>query len=86
MQNRSNKETEYEIIDTGIFDQNEYFDIFIEYAKIHHDDILIRVTVTNRNTEKAPLVILPTLWYTEIIGVGVIILINLILQRAIVVK
>jgi len=43
---RSNKETEYEIIDTGIFDQNEYFDIFIEYAKIHHDDILIRVTVT----------------------------------------
>ena len=54
---RSNKETEYEIIDTGIFDQNEYFDIFIEYAKIHHDDILIRVTVTNRNTEKAPLVI-----------------------------
>ena len=60
---RSNKETEYEIIDTGIFDQNEYFDIFIEYAKIHHDDILIRVTVTNRNSEKAPLVILPTLWY-----------------------
>ncbi len=39
---RSNKETEYEIIDTGIFDHNEYFDIFIEYAKIHLDDILIR--------------------------------------------
>ena len=60
---RSNKEQEYELIDTGIFDNNEYFDIFIEYAKIHHDDILIRVSITNRNSVKAPLVILPTLWY-----------------------
>ena len=60
---RSNKEQEYELIDTGIFDNNEYFDIFIEYAKIHHDDILIRVSITNRNSVKAPLVILPTLWF-----------------------
>lgn len=60
---RSNKETEYELIDTGIFSKNEYFDIFIEYAKIHHDDLLIRVTIANRNTIKAPLVIMPTLWY-----------------------
>ena len=60
---RSNKEQEYELIDTGIFDNNEYFDIFIEYAKIHHDDILIRVSITYRNSVKAPLVILPTLWF-----------------------
>ena len=60
-------------------------DIFIEYAKIHHDDILIRVTVTNRNSEKAPLVILPTLWYRNNWSWGYN-SINLILQRAIVVK
>ncbi len=60
---RTKKDPEYELVDTGIFDNNEYFDIFIEYAKINHDDILIRVTVVNRSDKKAPLVILPTLWY-----------------------
>ncbi len=60
---RDKTQPEFEIIDTGIFDDNEYFDIFIEYAKINHDDILIRVTASNRSDKKAPLVILPTLWY-----------------------
>lgn len=60
---RSKQDPEYELADTGIFDDDEYFDIFIEYAKINHDDILIRVTVANRSGEKAPLVLLPTLWY-----------------------
>lgn len=60
---RTKDDPEYEIADTGIFDKDEYFDIFIEYAKINHDDILIRVTAVNRSDKKAPLVILPTLWY-----------------------
>ncbi|WP_277110661.1 MGH1-like glycoside hydrolase domain-containing protein [Chryseobacterium taklimakanense] len=60
---RTKQDQEYELADTGIFDGDEYFDIFIEYAKINHDDILIRVTVANRSGKKAPLVLLPTLWY-----------------------
>lgn len=60
---RTKQDQEYELADTGIFNDDEYFDIFIEYAKINHDDILIRVTVANRSGKKAPLVLLPTLWY-----------------------
>lgn len=60
---RSKQDDEYELVDTGIFKENEYFDIFIEYAKINHDDFLIRITCSNRSTEKAPLVLLPTLWF-----------------------
>lgn len=60
---RSKLEPEFELADTGIFNNNEYFDIFIEYAKINHDDILIRITAVNRSALSAPLVILPTLWY-----------------------
>lgn len=60
---RSKTEPEYELVDTGIFDDNNYFDLFIEYAKIAHDDFAIRVTAVNRSRNKAPLVILPTLWY-----------------------
>lgn len=59
-------EPEYELIDTGIFDQDEYFDIFIEYAKAAQHDILIKITVTNKGQEIAPLVVLPTLWYRNI--------------------
>ena len=44
---RSKSEPEFEIVDTGIFNNNNYFDIFIEYAKINHDDFLIRVTAFN---------------------------------------
>ena len=54
---------EYELIDTGVFDQNEYFDIFIEYAKSSPEDILIKVTVTNKSAIDAPLILLPTIWF-----------------------
>ena len=54
---------EYELIDTGIFDKNEYFDIFIEYAKNSPTDILIKLTITNKADSEAPLIILPTLWF-----------------------
>ena len=60
---RSKQEPEYELIDTGIFDKNEYFDIFIEYAKADDQDILIRLTIVNKSENTAPLVILPTLWF-----------------------
>jgi len=62
-QQRSVNETEYELIDTGIFDDNKYFDIFLEYAKADTNDILIKITAHNRGTETAPLTILPTLWF-----------------------
>ena len=60
---RSKKEPEYEIIDTGIFDNDEYFDIFIEYCKADRTDILVKVTVHNRCKEDAPLTVLPTVWF-----------------------
>ena len=62
-QNRSIKESEYEIIDTGIFDENNYFDIFIEYAKKEENDIYIKATVKNRSKNSAPITVLPTLWF-----------------------
>lgn len=60
---RTRKEREYELGDTGIFDDNRYFDIFIEYAKAGVDDTLIRITAINRGPEAAPLHVLPTLWF-----------------------
>src|SRR6266487_835523 len=54
---------EYELFDAGIFGENRYFDIFVEYAKADADDILIRITVFNRGPEPADLHILPTLWF-----------------------
>ena len=60
---RSKKDREYEIIDTGIFDNDEYFDIFIEYCKADKNDILVKVTVHNRSNKDAPLTVLPTLWF-----------------------
>lgn len=62
--NRRNiKEDEFEIIDTGVFDDNKYFDIFIEYAKKEENDIFIKITATNRSTVEAPLTVLPTIWF-----------------------
>jgi len=61
--NRSNQELEYELFDTGIFKENRYFDVFVEYAKADADDILIRITAHNRGPESADLHILPTLWF-----------------------
>jgi hypothetical protein len=60
---RSRTELEYELIDTGVFDQDRYFDVFVEYAKETPEDILIQITVHNRGPEPAQLHVLPTLWF-----------------------
>jgi hypothetical protein len=54
---------EYELIDTGVFDADRYFDVFVEYAKQSPEDILIRITVTNRGPDPAALHVLPTVWF-----------------------
>jgi hypothetical protein len=59
---RDKSQPEYELIDTGVFDENKYFDVFIEYAKADVEDICIKITAINRSDEDAPLHILPTLW------------------------
>ena len=60
---RSREEFEYELLDTGIFNDDRYFDVFVEYAKEGPEDILIRITVHNRGPEAARLRLLPTLWF-----------------------
>jgi hypothetical protein len=60
---RSRQELEYEIIDTGIFDADRYFDVEIEYAKADVEDILMRVTATNRGREEAEIHVLPQFWF-----------------------
>ena len=54
---------EPEIVDTGVFDENRYFDVEVEYAKEDVDDVLVRITATNRGPSPAPLVLLPQLWF-----------------------
>src|SRR5512145_2571988 len=54
---------EYELIDTGVFGENRYFDVFVEYAKASADDILIEITIHNRGPEAAALHVLPTVWF-----------------------
>ncbi len=60
---RGNDQPEFELLDTGVFNDNRYFDVFAEYAKAGPDDILIRITVANRGPEAATVHVLPTLWY-----------------------
>jgi len=60
---RSREEFEYKLLDTGVFDADRYFDVFVEYAKADPDDILIRVSVHNRGPEMANIYVLPTLWF-----------------------
>ncbi len=60
---RSRLETEYELLDTGIFAQDRYFDVYVEYAKAAPDDILIRISVCNRGPEAASIDVLPTIWF-----------------------
>ena len=60
---RGRNQPEFELIDTGIFDQDEYFDVFIEYAKNDPEDILIKITVHNRGEKDAALNVLPTIWF-----------------------
>jgi hypothetical protein len=54
---------EFELLDTGVFDADRYFDVFVEYAKAGVNDVLVRVTVENRGAEAAPLHVIPTLWF-----------------------
>ncbi|MGB8771521.1 MAG: glucosidase, partial [Candidatus Korobacteraceae bacterium] len=60
---RSRLEREYELVDTGIFDGSRYFDVEIEYGKIAAEDLLIRISISNRGPEAAPIQVLPTLWF-----------------------
>ncbi|MBO9204180.1 MULTISPECIES: MGH1-like glycoside hydrolase domain-containing protein [Niastella] len=60
---RSRQEPEFELIDTGIFDDDKYFDVFVEYAKAGTDDILIKITIHNRGKDAASLHVLPTVWF-----------------------
>ena len=60
---RSRAKPEYELLDTGIFRDDRYFDVFVEYAKAAPDDLLIRLTVCNRGPDRSDLHLLPTLWF-----------------------
>ncbi|HET7226624.1 MAG TPA: glucosidase [Candidatus Eisenbacteria bacterium] len=60
---RGIEDREYELADTGVFDDNRYFDVTVEYAKASPDDVLVRITAENRGPEPAPLQLLPTLWF-----------------------
>lgn len=60
---RGKDEMEYELVDTGIFDQDRYFDVQVEYAKHNADDLLIRIRISNRGPEAAQIHLLPTLWF-----------------------
>ncbi|MCW3059866.1 MAG: uncharacterized protein JWQ02_1687 [Capsulimonas sp.] len=60
---RAKHESEYELLDTGIFDEDRYFDVVVEYAKAGVEDILIKITAHNRGPEAAPIDLLPTVWF-----------------------
>jgi len=60
---RSRQDLEYELIDTGVFDDDRYFDVVVEYAKAEPEDLLARITVHNRGPEPARLHVLPTIWF-----------------------
>ena len=60
---RSRNEMEYELLDTGVFNDDRYFDVFVEYAKDGPDDMLVQITAVNRGPEQAELHLLPTLWF-----------------------
>src|SRR5436305_15157201 len=60
---RTRHDPEYELADTGVFADNRYFDVFIEYAKATHEDILIQITVHNRGADAALLRLLPSIWF-----------------------
>jgi hypothetical protein len=69
-QKRSKSENEYEIVDTGVFDNNRYFDVYIQYAKNNEEDLCIRITACNRSADKAPLSLLPTIWMRNLWSYG----------------
>jgi hypothetical protein len=63
---RGRKDPEYDLMDTGVFDDNKYFDVFTEYAKEDAEDICIKITVANRSNAKATMHLLPTLWFRNV--------------------
>jgi hypothetical protein len=63
---RSRRDPEYELIDTGIFDGDRYFDLFVEYAKAAPTDLLVQISVWNRGPEESEIHVLPTLWFRNI--------------------
>src|SRR6202789_4721321 len=60
---RGRGQSEYELIDTGVFNESRYFDVFVEYAKADVEDILIKITAVNLGPERAELKILPSIWF-----------------------
>lgn len=69
---RSKHEDEYEINETGVFNDGRYFDVFIEYAKNNEEDICIKISVHNRSQRNAPITVLPTLWMRNLWSYGLI--------------
>ena len=67
---RRRNDPEFELLDTGIFNDNRYFDIFVEYAKASPEELLIQITIHNRGPETASLHLLPTLWFRNIWSLG----------------
>ena len=65
-QGRGRQALEYELLDTGVFDHDEYFDVVVEYAKASPEDILIQITVCNRGRQAATLDVLPTIWFRRV--------------------
>ncbi|WHZ22799.1 MAG: glucosidase [Nitrospira sp.] len=60
---RGRTDQEFELLDTGVFDDDRYFDVFVEYAKASPEDLLLRIQVVNRGPDQAELTVLPTLWF-----------------------
>src|SRR5215471_7981268 len=63
---RTRNDMEYELLDTGVFEGDRYFDVFVEYAKNTPEDILVQISITNRGTDAATIHVLPTLWFRNI--------------------
>jgi hypothetical protein len=69
---RTRQEMEYELLDTGVFDEDRYFDVFVEYAKAGPDDLCIEITAHNRGPAAAPLHLLPTVWFRNTWASGLV--------------
>jgi hypothetical protein len=63
---RNRHEFEYELLDTGVFEEDRYFDVLVEYAKTSPEDTIIQITVSNRGPEPAELHVLPTIWFRDV--------------------
>ena len=63
---RSRLDPEYELLDTGIFNEDRYFDVFVEYAKASPTDMLIQISISNRGPDESVIHVLPTLWFRNI--------------------